>query len=140
MCVGVCCVYVNMYAYTHSSALDIIDRHWCDLVREQDFFATMEQCKKLLSLPSIPKEVRESLLEEFSEEKLAASSSLNRWRRLQNELMKNKVKGKGKEGGREGRREGRREEGRKEGGKERRKEGKREEGREEGRERGMERG
>lgn len=71
----------RLHTCTCSSALEIIKPYFIELLEEQDFFGTPEQWKKVLAL--VPKKVAVELNREWTETPM---SSLDKWRRLRNEV------------------------------------------------------
>jgi len=68
--------------HCHSSALKVVDKHWAELLREQDFLATPEGWGKMLAL--VPEGVREALDREWKDNPMM--SSTDRWNRLCTEI------------------------------------------------------
>jgi len=64
--------------------LSVIEGYFEELLEEQEFLATPEQWRKMLAL--IPKKFSDSLDKEFAESSL---SSLDKWRRLKNDVKVN---------------------------------------------------
>ena len=66
----------------YSSALEVVNKHWAELLREQDFLATPEGWGKMLAL--VPEGVRETLDREWKDNPMM--SSTDRWDRLCTEI------------------------------------------------------
>ena len=69
---------------TDRSALKVANKHWKQLLEEQDFLATPEGWRKMLAL--VPDKVRETLDQEWQEKE---TTSIAKWKRLRNEVKVN---------------------------------------------------
>lgn len=68
-----------------SNSLEIVEKYFPDLVKEQDYLSTPERWSKMLAL--LPGDMRSSLEKEFTE---YSQDSLHRWGRIQTECNKKK--------------------------------------------------
>lgn len=69
---------------TDRSALKVVNKHWTQLLEEQDFLATPEGWRKMLAL--VPDKTREALEQEWQE---TETTSITKWRRLLREVKVN---------------------------------------------------
>ena len=69
---------------TDRSALKIVNKHWKQLLEEQDFLGTPEGWRKMLAL--VPNKVKEMLDQEWQETEMP---SIQKWRRLLAEVKVN---------------------------------------------------
>lgn len=76
-------VSVSMFSlHYHRSALEVVNKHWTELLREQDFLATPEGWEKMLAL--VPEGVRDMLDREWKDNPMMTST--DRWNRLYTEI------------------------------------------------------
>ena len=71
---------------TNRSALKVANKHWIQLLEEQDFLATPEGWRKMLAL--VPDKVRGLLDQEWREKEM---TSIEKWDRLYTEVKVNLV-------------------------------------------------